>query len=363
MKNLNQGENMDSGTIAFKYARRFGMELELNSLDKRDFNAHPLDHGANEQPKGIDYIAEIIQAGINKPVEIHGWHITNNNSCWVIKPDRSCGMELCSPVLKGWPGIKEICQVADILKADKKISIDNRCSLHLHVDVSDCNVNQVANILGWWVKCESVFLDSVPVRRKRNQYCQCIGMMDLFEHDSDWDPQQIIKKLGANKYYTVNCYHYLKQSSGGKGRPTLEFRIIENAGCVDSYLIKNWIRLIVHFVEMAKIASMPNKYNPNDPWTGFCWLDPEDVMRFLGFSGDYGLSKGMEQTRNWFLGRLNNNISKDDTLPGVWSEMARKISRQQISNIVDKIGLTDKDLSINLNPEDYDLIYSDEYKY
>lgn len=358
-----RGKQVDSNLLSFKYGRRFGVELELNSLDKRDFQKHPLNVNNNEQPKGIDYIAAAVQERLCKPVEIMGWHTTNNNSHWLIKPDRSCGMELCSPVVKGWLGIKEICQVADILRQDPVLSIDQRCSLHVHIEVEDMSVEDVAKILTYWVKCEGVFLDSVPIRRKRNQYCQCIGMMDLFDHDTVWNADAIIKKLGSHKYYTANCYHLNKLLTGGnKGRRTIEFRIVENDGCADPYLIKNWLRLLVHFVEITRHLPIPMMYNPNDPWSGFCWMDPADVMQLLGFSGNYTLSKGMEQTRNWFVARLNNNISKDDSLPGVWSSLARKIAREQIESIISNIGLSEEDLYKNLYPEDSNLIYADEYK-
>jgi hypothetical protein len=269
-------------------------------------------------------------------------------------------------VVKGWPGLKSICEVADVIKRDSKLSIDHRCSLHLHIDVADCNREEIAKILTYWVKCESVFLDSVPNHRKRNQYCQCIGMTDLFEHNTTWDENIIIKKLGVQKYYTINCFHYYRIATPKGGRKTIEVRIIEAEGCSDSFLIKNWIRLLIHFVERAKVAPIPGAYNPNDPMSGFCWLDPEDIMRFLGFIGDYQLSKGMEQTRNWFIARLYNHISRSDSLhdslPGVWSNVARKIAREQLTSIIENLGLKVSDMEFYLNPQDPELLYSNEYK-
>ena len=159
--------------------------------------------------------------------------------------------------------------------------------------------NALGIVMAYWIKCESVFLDSVPVNRKRNRYCQCIGLCDLFDHNTQYGPKDIVRSLGQQKYYTVNTYHLCQNR-----RPTVEFRIVESEGCLDPYLVKNWIRLLIHFVEVAKRHQMPRPYVQGDKWSSLLWLDPEDVMGFLGFNGGYELSRGMEQTRNWFLARL-----------------------------------------------------------
>jgi hypothetical protein len=223
--------------------------------------------------------------------------------------------------------------------------------------VTDCSRVEVAKILAYWVKCESIFLDSVPNHRKRNRYCQCVGMTDLFEHNTVFDEDLIIKKLGMQKYYTINCYHYYKED-----RNTIEFRIVESDGCSDPFLIKNWIRLLIHFIECAKAAPIPSNYSPNDSASGFCWLDLEDVMKFLGFIGDASLSKGMEQTRNWFIARIYKNISNQPELPGIWSEVARKISKEQLVNVISNLKLSLSDMETYLKSEDVEFLYSDEYK-
>ena len=343
---------MDLPVLSFNYPRRWGVEMEVNSLDQRDFKTHPLIK--SELPQGIEKMATMITEFLGEKTVVKGWHPTHNNDCWVLKPDSSCGIEICSPVQKGWLGLNATCKVADLIKSTK-IPVDNRCSLHVHVDVDDCNRSTVAKILSYWIKCESVFLDSVPLHRKRNRYCQCIGMSDLFDHDSPLDDATILAKLGQQKYYTINCFHFYRSE-----RNTIEARIAESDGCVDSLLLKNWVRLILHFVEMAIKAPAIENYNPNNPHSGFCWLDLEDVISFLGFSGEYQLSPGMEQVRNWFLARLNQNISKSGKcLPGVWSDTARKISKQQLDNIIDRLNLTDLDSYLNWSEA---AVYSDNYK-
>ena len=344
---------MDLIKLEFDSSRRFGVELELNSFDKRDFYSNPLNTTLGELPLGSDEIAILLNSKLGFNVKIMKYHHTHNNLVWVIKPDRSCGIEVCSPVSKGWTGIKSICEVVDLFSREKEISADSRCSFHIHVDVSDCSKEQVAKILTYWIKCEAIFLDSVPLQRKRNKFCQCIGMTDLFEVDTPWDSSYIIKKLGNNKYYTANCEHLANGH-----RQTLEFRIAESTACIDPFYTKNWIKLILHFVECAKNAPIPPTYRPDNAWSGFSWFDLEDVFTFLKFTDYFELSKGMEQTRNWFLARIASNLNS--TLPGIWSQNARRITKEQSEKLLNRFNITS--IEDILKPTNPDLIYSSEYK-
>lgn len=331
-------------TLCFNYNRRFGVEIELNAFDGRDFKARPL--GPRELPAGIHYIGNLISKKLKTPVNVGGWHLTHNNQSWEVKPDRSCGIEVCSPATRGWAGLKQVLEVIEEIRKNPTTRLDQRCSLHVHVDVSDC-LGQVANIMAYWIKSEAVFLDSVPECRKRNQYCRPIGQTNLFQHDSKIESDQIIKKL-SQKYLTANTYHLNKGN-----RNTIEFRIAEHEGCIDANFAKNWIRLILHFVEMTRIRSLPIAYRDGDPWSSFLWLEPKDVMYLLGFYGNYDLSPGMVQTRNWFLQRLAKNI--DAELPGVWSKDARAFSKKQVLEIIKDLG--------NIEVNDSDPIFSETLKF
>jgi hypothetical protein len=342
---------MELPEIRFTYNRRFGAEFEINAFDSRDFKKNPLRDG--EMPKGNEHVAKIIRENVEgENVEITRWAYNHGNNHWVVKPDSSCGIEICAPVYKGWQGIKKVCKVINAFKNDKLIKVDDRCSLHVHLDMSDCSLDHIAKVLAYWIKCESVFLDSVPAKRKRNKYCQQIGLSDIVSHDLN-STKDLIGRLGKNKYYTVNTYHLCAQH-----RQTIEFRIIEGEGCAEPYLVKNWIRLLIHFVERALGYPPPPEYRAGDQWSGLCWLDPVDVMKFLGFDGSHTLSKGMEQTRNWFVARLGANSSKTG-LPGVWSDAARRISITQINEMVNNLGL---DCSKEMWPADPEIIFSNEFK-
>lgn len=336
---------MDSPTfLSFNYKRRFGGEIEVNALDSRDFQARPLNTERKEQPLGIDYVGEVVRRTVGSSVDLFKWHASHNNEKWLIKPDSSCGMEICSPPLRGWGGLKQIVGVVDAISGDKKIPIDDRCSFHLHLDVNDLNQTQVGAVLAYWIKSEAVFLDSIPGRRKRSRYCQCIGATDLVSHDESISTPDLVKKLGKYKYLSLNTFHMNKGN-----RKTIEVRIIGSEGCRDGFLVKNWTRLIVHFVHMASKAPYPSKYNSKNPFTGFAWLDPIHFMELIGFLNPrYVLSSGLEQTRNWFVARLYANTL--DELPGIWSKNARMVAYKQVEHIIGLLGLDIHNMDRYLNP-------------
>lgn len=336
--------------LIFDSLRRFGVELEINAFDMR---SKPIGYDEGKLPEGIHYVANLVKTVSEQKVVIHRWSHDHHNNCWIIKPDGSCGMEICTPVMKGWHGLKQTCKVVDALKDDKKIAADSRCSLHLHVDVSDLSDELVAAIILWWIKFEPVFMDAMPMSRKINQYCQFIGLTDLFEvEDKLASPKELFKKLGISKYYSINTFHYFNQK-----RKTLEFRIMDSRCCLDSWMTKNWIRLILHFVDTVVKNGMPIEYQPGNKWSGYCWLDPIDLFQFLKFNSS-DISVGLQQVRRWFLGRL---LSEGRNLlsEGIISDKSRQISISQVDELIYGLSL-DKDEIFEHTSSD---VYGDEFRF
>lgn len=345
--------------IDFNYNRRFGVEVEVNAMDKRDFQLNPLDRKAGEYPNGIHYVADVVMKTLKKPVRVGSWHHTHNNyEDWIIKPDRSCGIEICSPAEKGWMNISNIETVINAIGKDERIPVDDRCAFHVHVNVADsvifntvrntfCSTNtyegsdKLASIIGFWIKCEPVFMDSVPPSRKRNRYCQCIGLTDLFHCHKNYHVDALIRKLGHHKYFSLNTFHL-----NARNRSTIEFRITGREACVDGYLAKNWIRLLIHFVDMSrKLSIIP--YEKGNRWSSLLWLDPKDVMEVLRFM-EPGLPEELKETRNWFLARILTNINS--SLPGIWSSSFRRESRKQVLEIISELGYKEEDILLYLKP-------------
>jgi hypothetical protein len=342
---------MDS-VIEFDIYRRFGVEIELNTFDGE---IRKLDRSKGEIPFGSDHIALIIKKTIRQSVEIQGWDHNFNNDYWIVKPDSSCGIEVCTPVLKGNYGLYNLTRVIEAFKKHK-ISSDQRCSLHVHVNISDLNKEQLASVIAWYIKCENVFMDSVPSIRKVNRYCQMIGLNESLNTDFSMNCDDIIKTVSHIKYHSLNAYHFMK--GGGfdehnNRKKTIEFRIGENAMCLDGFAVKNWIRLLLHFVETTKSMPLPKRYSEGDPYTGLLWLDPSHVFKILNF--DKPCSNGMLQVKNWFIKRIFENGFNTNLL-GIWSNDARLHARKNFLNLLHKIDTND-DSSQSRD----DLIYGKKY--
>ena len=323
-----------SNLIEFNSNRPFGVEFEINSFDNRDFIKNPLNRKLRELPLGIYEVGDLILQELNEKVFISSWTHTHDNTAWIVKTDSSCGIEICSPVSKvfnynkKFGSLNSACKVCDLLSKDKRIICNEKCSFHVHIEVKDCSEDVISKILKYWIKFESVFLDSVPEDRKLNKYCECIGLSNLFRADEYYSSSEIIKKLGEHKYYTVNCFHLFK----GK-RKTLEFRIAENTACLNNFFVKNWVKLLIHFVESAILAQDIEKYKENDYKTGLCWLDLFDLLDFLKLSDNYDISTELKEVRNWFLSRIFKNVSTQKTFDNVWSYNTRTTTINQLEEL------------------------------
>lgn len=324
--------------LKFLYCRPVGAEIEINAFDGIEMT--PKDR----LPDGIHYVANLISETLGEYVEVRDWgptHWYKTHGYWVLKPDNSCGIEICSPIVQGWHGLKKVCQIIDIFQNHSLITADSRCSFHLHIDVNDLMEEEIGNILRWWIKCEPVFFDSVPDVRKNNRYCRFISFWDWIDDEIYISTNKLIEILGTSKYGSVNTFHLHSRE-----RNTLEFRIGEHTLCKNSFFVKNWVRLLIHFLETAK----------NKTPDSLAWLDVKDVFEFLGFFSD-NLSPGMIQIRNWFLGRLAYNSAS--CLDGFFKE-GRIITKKQIGVLLKFF--PDFDLKQALYPVDYkDAIYNKIY--
>ena len=336
---------MDEHIIELKSKRKFGVEFEVNSFDNRDFIKFPLNKDLQELPYGSYEIANLISNNISKKTVVKTFERTHNNNFWVVKPDRTCGIEICSPVLTK-RSINKICKLCDLFKKDKNIIADERCSFHVHVEIFDKKYDDILEmnkiffkIISYWIKFEAVFLDSVPEQRKMNPYCKSIGLSGIFDyyyHNNDLYLYNVIKKLGEHKYYTINCFQYFSI----RKRNTIEFRIAENNACIDSKFAKNWVKLLLHFVECAIQAPDILPYN-GDPRTGFCWLDLLDLVEFLKLSNNYNISKELKEVRNWFIARIFKNVTNNNKMNNVWSIGTRKNTLNQLSFLKKEFGIKD----------------------
>lgn len=339
-------------TLSFNSTRRMGIEIEINAMDGQN---RP--EGRRDDPVGMEILMNEVGKHVEEGVQKSGYQHTQGNATWVVKPDSSCGMEVVSPPIKGSLGVTKVVRLVDAFRKNPEIKADRRCSLHAHVEVKDLSQEQIAAVIAWWIKCEPVIMDAMPSIRKRNKYCQFLGLLPLFQVDTVYPPAEIIERVGKVKYYSINAYMMLQT---GYERMTLEFRVGEHEMCKQPYLVKNWLRFVLHFIEMAAAAGLPKNYEPGDRWSGLCWLEPEDVFDFLGFGNNppkYELSNGLVQVRDWFLARLMVHQAKHAE-PG----LPRYIAHRQVQEMAARFLADGHEINPDrtLHPEDLETALYDE---
>lgn len=303
----------------------FGVEIEINSFDLKsrpDNLALP--------PAGIYEVAFLVNKSSNDKVFVSKWCNNHDNLFWYVKPDSSCGIEICSPVLKGWYGIRKIFKVIDSLKEDKRIHADSRCSFHVHFDISSFSNSELFSIFSWWIKLESFFMDAMPSSRKANPYCRLIAQSKIVDNVAgNYDLKYFVERLGSIKYYTLNSYHYYH-----KNRKTIEFRIMDASCCLDPYQAAYWVSLLDHFINVAAFTGAPSSFKEGDAFSGLCWLDPIDAFKFLNFFSN-DLCPRLSKIRSWLVHRLSLNC-KNYLKFGVFSENIKKYSYKEVCELEKK---------------------------
>lgn len=294
--------------------RRFGVEIEYNSFDK---SSRSVD--ANNLPNGIYFFADTIKYKLNKNVDIHKWEHTNNNSNWVVKPDSSCGLEVCSPPVNAHYGFKEIYDVIECLAKTKHISADNRCSLHVHVEIEDFNQEEITTLVTRWINFEMFFYFITRTNRWMNKYCKPLGFYHFFNNTKNINITKAIDVLSDNKYFAINFYHYKK----GK-RKTIEFRIMGSDACLDPNDALNWCKVILLFVDACRKRSdnYTMIYNPK-------YLSVKEITNFIDFQNEKELCM-------WIVSRLSDTMKSDLATMFVWKNMVENC-KNDINELMDKL--------------------------
>jgi hypothetical protein len=222
--------------------RRFGVEIEYNAIDGSSKSSD-----IDGLPCGIYMFADVVKDAINKNVEVNKWHSTNNNKNWIVKPDSSCGLEICSPPNYSLEGIKEVENVIDGISNKKHFESDSRCSLHVHVEIDDFNYSQILFLIQSWIQYEPVFFLMARKDRLFNNYCKPISFcFDFFLNDLR-NSSLIYESICENKYFAINLCSYKK-----KKKKTIEFRIMGSDGCISSSVCSAWCKILLSFVSSCK---------------------------------------------------------------------------------------------------------------
>jgi hypothetical protein len=232
-----------------KCYRRFGVEIEYNSFDKLSRSV-----GFNGLPSGIYNIADILSDVLKEEIEINRWHNTNNNNLWVVKPDSSCGIEVCSPPKIHHNVLNQIYNSINAISKNNFIEADNRCSFHIHVEIEDFDDENLKSIVYNWLIFEPIFFACCSSNRWINNYCKPLSFSFNISNTDFID--SILDSLMENKYFAINLCNYKK-----KKKRTVEIRIMGGEACLSPDLALNWCKLILCFVEQCKKNTLKPNYS------------------------------------------------------------------------------------------------------
>lgn len=272
--------------IKWNKTRRFGVEFEFNN-----FVENSVDRTQRAVKEVIDRTGQFS--------EIRPWeHTIDNFDLWVVKTDSSCGIEVVTPPISGPNALKNIGQVIDGL-AEIKARYNERCGLHVHVDLSDFEFNQMCILLMYWIKIETVIMNAHPAHRRNNQYCR-----PLNDNIPNW--QQDHPYTCNEVYRAFNRYRGALNTGYWESRKTLEWRMGDMS--LDSEDVKNRVRFLLWFVDIAKIMPQPENLN---------WFSSKQTMSFLGLLGSNNpkikkiFSPAIHSMKAWILNRLEQNLPQD----------------------------------------------------
>jgi len=307
--------NNASKQIIYKYfpnERRFGIELELsNNITKKQlgFIINEYENIYNENKKNV-----VLTPGKE------GWAQTKENDFWHVKFDRTCGplgknfdhgWEIASYIGKGIDDVNHISRLARFLDS-AGAEVNQNCGFHIHVEVKDFDNILMGNLLSRWLKIENFLISICHVSRKDNPYCKPLRKkinkktLEFFykknQPETLWElfrPMDLSTYNNYQKRVTLNTINFAISKINPKfSRNTIELRLPE-CRLQENYT-KNWIRLILNFVENCK-----NNTEQLDDLKPSKSL--KDILKYLGLSDDNNfvfLCPDLINTKVWILNSI-----------------------------------------------------------
>lgn len=288
----------------FNIFRPFGIELEADPEIKM----------ARACPELASLlISNVLEFASERPVRRTGWMNTANNDYWHVKTDSSCGrivngkhldgIEVVSYKASGNKDIEHIADVAERL-CNFGLTVNSRCALHVHVDVSDFDQIDIGRLIARWLKVEQMMMNLIPNRRRSCCYCKPNGKSIKYSYYKRYTPLEVWNTFQPSRPYKksrrmmCNLTNYaLCIEHPMSSRKTVEFRFPEGSFNRDD--VKNWIRLFLMFVEETKLGKPPATLKPI--------RNIEEFLRYFGLSekGTFFIfDKHLLDVKNWIYKRI-----------------------------------------------------------
>lgn len=292
----------------FHSTRRYGIELEVGDEVKKKSVSCAISNNSHYKVFSSKYA------------------LTSNNNYWHVKDDATCGragrsgpkgVEIASFIASGMNDLNHIIEVADHLRS-VGCKVNGNCGLHVHAEVADLSVEQIAVVVAWWIKCEMALSLALPLCRYQNEYCKFHFSPFLTEIERNgtvtrvgrYAPLDLWQKMApknlnlfenSDRRFNLNLVNYARcAESGLSNRKTLELRWPEGTLCGDD--IFGWTVLFLSFIENAKALRMP---------TDLKLLGLRQVLGLLGLGHKGGgftiLGEHLHRLKSWLCERIVEN--------------------------------------------------------
>lgn len=286
------------------HTRKFGIELEVTP---------------NFTKNEIGMLLEDFELfyGQGRPVRVQpgfqGWADTHANDYWHVKYDSTCGplgaghdfgWEVASYIGRSEGDLERMAGAAEGLHR-AGLKTNQNCGFHIHIDVADFSPTQIGILIAHWLRIEFCIISACPRHRLQNIYCQLLNFRRLTQGAAYnplnplnfWEqmaPLNLNTHRNYDKRYTLNLIGYrIGQEKPYYSRQTAEFRF--PACMLDDNHVKNWVRLLLCFVDSVKRAKAPDELKTTSV---------DEALQIIGLKGTDKfilLDEKLSDTKKWFL--------------------------------------------------------------
>lgn len=234
----------ESGKTIHEYKfdtdRTFGVEFEIMIL--RNANSESAE-GWSRDPMGLwEYLRRegftvARPAGYHMTGRFNGWKMERDGSLQIRHADEVQGIEIISPILKGWDGISQIMAMTAALD-EFGCSVNRSCGMHVHHDVTDFNDRAFQNLYEFYMEGQEAINYLLPKSRRQSSYCRPLPKV---KYDR--------VKRGAPRHYSAGQALSISPNTSGHytalnfqgyvQRGTVEFR--QHSGTVEGQKAVAWI--------------------------------------------------------------------------------------------------------------------------
>ena len=167
---------------------------------------------------------------------------------WNVKSDgslREGGVEFVTKKLFGKDLSMALDELDEYLTANTvpNSTPSDRCSIHIHLDVTDLNKNEYARLLIDYAVFENVLFNYCGVHRKENLYCLPFAKSDDFKRTLSHILTSVSKDMDFRKYVNGFPKYSALNLKATSTYGSLEFRL--HGGTYDMMRVKEWINIIM----------------------------------------------------------------------------------------------------------------------